>query len=87
MYSFQGIMAVAEKGVNYSSHPLWMGLYLKQGNLMLNVKKKKNFLAIILVNQEVALPGQAMKVLSLEVFVNCFYKYLSRMDYEEWIQL
>lgn len=41
MYSFQGIMAVAEKGVNYSSHPLWMGLYLKQGNLMLNVKKKK----------------------------------------------
>lgn len=87
LYSFECIKAVAEIGVNNSSHPLWMDLYLKQENSMLNIKNKnKKNLAIILVNQQIVLPEQAMKVLSLEIFLSCFYKYLSRMDYEEWIQ-
>lgn len=72
MWFFQCVKAVAEeKGVNYSSHPLWMGLNLKQGKFGFNIKK--SFLAVSLLNQGIGLPGQAMKVLSLEVFVNWLF--------------
>lgn len=56
MYFFQCVKAVAEeKGVSYASHPLWMGLNLKQGKFGLNIKK--SFLAISLLNQGIDLPG------------------------------
>lgn len=64
MYSSQAVRAVAkEKGVNYSSYPLWVGLCLKERKFEFNMKK--NFLSISLVTLEIALTVQATYVYSL----------------------